>query len=232
MVFAILVCISLVALIVGLVKPSLVIRWGEKKTRFRVLLLYGAMVIVLTVLSSVFQTPEERAANARRAQIEQQQKAEKKIAEDKSKADKAIQEEADKERKAQEESAEKQKKEKEDAERSMKAIQSYKGGAQTINYKTLARNPEQYKGEIVVYTGRVVQVMESGNDLSMRVSIDDKGDNVFLINYRKLANEGRILEDDTLTFYGEFKGITKYKAVLGNEISVPEIKARYIERKN
>ena len=37
----------LIAMVVGLIKPSLVIRWGEKKTRPRVLMIYGGLLIVL-----------------------------------------------------------------------------------------------------------------------------------------------------------------------------------------
>lgn len=36
-----LLLVSLIAMVVGLVKPGLVIRWGEKKTRPRVLMIYG-----------------------------------------------------------------------------------------------------------------------------------------------------------------------------------------------
>lgn len=40
---------SLIAMVVGLIKPSLVIRWGEKKTRLRVLMFYGGLFIVLLI---------------------------------------------------------------------------------------------------------------------------------------------------------------------------------------
>ena len=40
---------SLIAMVVGLIKPGLVIRWGEKKTRPRVLMVYGGLFIVLLI---------------------------------------------------------------------------------------------------------------------------------------------------------------------------------------
>ena len=40
---------SLIAMIVGLINPGLVIRWGEKKTRPRVLMVYGGLLIVLLI---------------------------------------------------------------------------------------------------------------------------------------------------------------------------------------
>lgn len=40
---------SLIAMVVGLIKPGLVIRWGEKKTRPRVLMIYGGLFVVLLI---------------------------------------------------------------------------------------------------------------------------------------------------------------------------------------
>ena len=39
----------LIAIVIGLVKPGLVIKWGEKKTRPRVLVFYGGLFIVLFI---------------------------------------------------------------------------------------------------------------------------------------------------------------------------------------
>lgn len=39
----------LIAIVIGLIKPSQVIRWGEKKTRSRVLMIYGGLFIVLFI---------------------------------------------------------------------------------------------------------------------------------------------------------------------------------------
>jgi hypothetical protein len=40
---------SLIAIIIGLVKPGLVIKWGEKRTRPRVLVFYGGLFIILFI---------------------------------------------------------------------------------------------------------------------------------------------------------------------------------------
>lgn len=96
--------VSLVAMVVGLIKPSIVIRWGEKKTRVRALLIYGGLFIFLMTAGYLSVTPEEKAAIAESARIERQQKAaeekiakekaDKKAAEDKEKSDKASKEAA------------------------------------------------------------------------------------------------------------------------------------------
>lgn len=48
---------SLIAMVVGLIKPGLVIRWGEKKTRPRVLITYGGVFIVLLIALGMTGTP-------------------------------------------------------------------------------------------------------------------------------------------------------------------------------
>ena len=180
--------ICLIALVVGLVKPSLVVRWGEKRTRLRAFMIYGGLLIVFAVLGSAMTSPEEKAARA-----EQEAKA----------------------------AAEKQEIGKDD----------YIKSAQHISFQDLSRNPDNYKGKIVTFSGKVVQVQESGNDVVMRINVTQKQygwDDTVWVNYTKVSKEGRILENDIITFWGQYKGIREYEAVMGNTISVPEITAKYV----
>jgi|GEM_PF-4074228 len=50
---SLLILVSLIAMVVGLVKPGLVIRWGEKKTRPRVLMIYGGLFIVFFIALAI-----------------------------------------------------------------------------------------------------------------------------------------------------------------------------------
>lgn len=50
--------IAFLFLIIGLIKPSLVLRWGHKKTRGRVLLIFGITFFTLTILYGIFVSPE------------------------------------------------------------------------------------------------------------------------------------------------------------------------------
>jgi len=52
--------LSLLGLIVGLVSPKLVIRWGNKRTRGRVLLTYGLAVFVFFILFGITAPPTEQ----------------------------------------------------------------------------------------------------------------------------------------------------------------------------
>ena len=48
---------SLIAMVAGLIKPGMVIRWGEKRTRPRVLMVYGGLFIVLLIGLGMTGTP-------------------------------------------------------------------------------------------------------------------------------------------------------------------------------
>ena len=57
---AALATIAILMTIVGLKRPALVVRWGEKRTRGRVLLYYGIGAVVLSSLSQAVMPDEVR----------------------------------------------------------------------------------------------------------------------------------------------------------------------------
>lgn len=58
--FAVLVLLSLLGFIAGLLSPKLVIRWGSKRTRSRVLFIYGLAVIIFLILFGITTPPVEQ----------------------------------------------------------------------------------------------------------------------------------------------------------------------------
>jgi hypothetical protein len=50
-------------------------------------------------------------------------------------------------------------------------ISHYKSKCVTYDYKTIARDPDKYRGENAKFTGKVIQVMESGNSIMLRVNV-------------------------------------------------------------
>ena len=79
-VFILLFFLSFVILIVGLIKPRWILRWGEIQTRKRVLLIFGSVAIVCFALSNAFLssvTLEEKTAKSERQAIEEKAKEEK-----------------------------------------------------------------------------------------------------------------------------------------------------------
>jgi len=102
-----------------------------------------------------------------------------------------------------------------------------------LDYTQLARNPDNYQGQRIVYVGKVVQTQESGNDMVLRINVT-KGESglwkdTVWVNYTKPVGSNRILEDDVVQLWGTVKGLRHYTAVMGNEVTIPEIDAKYIE---
>ena len=105
---------------------------------------------------------------------------------------------------------------------------TYTAKCSKIDYKSLARNPNMYKGKDYTFTGEVIQVMEDKNNLLLRVNVTAKRYEYLNETYY----EGRILEDDIITLYGKSMGTYTYESVLGSPITVPYIDAMYIDIKS
>ena len=110
----------------------------------------------------------------------------------------------------------------------------------TIDYNSLARNPNLYRGNFYTFTGKVIQAMNesNSNNTVLRVNVTAKRyeyleetyyDDTILVNYNYSSNmESRILEDDIVTIYGQFMGTYTYESIVGMSVTVPSINAEYI----
>ncbi len=107
-----------------------------------------------------------------------------------------------------------------------------------IDFATLARNPDKYKGEKFKFTGEIVQVQEAvfGSTVEMRINITKNvseyldyvswSDTIYAtVDLPKESD--RILEDDIITFYGTCDGQYSYTSVLGSTVSLPKIDIKY-----
>lgn len=109
----------------------------------------------------------------------------------------------------------------------------YKDSCQKISYKELERQPDKYKGKKVKFTGTVVQVCSEAESMfyysTYRVATSGRYNNVVYIYVDNYGSNTRILEDDKITFYGEYDGLYSYKTVLGAQKTIPSIKVEYID---
>ena len=110
--------------------------------------------------------------------------------------------------------------------------QTYKSQCETISYKELERTPDNYEGRNVKFSGYVVQVCSESSSpwtySAYRVATSGKYDNVVMVLVDNYGSNSRILEDDYITFYGEFDGLYSYTAVRGNSITIPKVIAKYV----
>lgn len=103
----------------------------------------------------------------------------------------------------------------------------------SYSYDEIARNPDNYKLEYAVFKGEVIQVMESGEDYTLRVNITQgkyTWSDTILVSYSKQdSGEARILEDDIVMLYGQLYGTYTYETVMGASLTVPLMFAEYVD---
>lgn len=118
---------------------------------------------------------------------------------------------------------------------------TYIAKCSSIDYTSLARNPNQYKGTNYKFTGEVIQVMNNDYNVTLRVNVTPKKysfsnetyyEDTILVSYTYSSSyESKILEDDIVTIYGQSMGTYTYESVLGSPVTVPAINALYIDIK-
>lgn len=120
------------------------------------------------------------------------------------------------------------------------SITDYKELCESIDYKTLARNPDKYKGNNYKFTGEVIQVMEYNSSESVHIRVNvTKETNEYndFVNWKDTIyavvkipkGEDRILEDDIITFWGECDGLYTYENVMSSSTSLPKINIKYFD---
>ena len=110
----------------------------------------------------------------------------------------------------------------------------YKAACKKVAYEDIARQPDKYIDQDVVFTGEVVQVDKiSGNSYYARVNVtkDEYGfyDDTVYITFTLTDGSPKILEDDIVTFYGVCTGEASYTSVFGQQITIPSGDVAYID---
>lgn len=112
--------------------------------------------------------------------------------------------------------------------------EEYISKCNNFTYKEIARNPNNYKGKRAKFTGEVIQVQEGyNNNVVLRVNIT-KGEygmweDTIWVDYKYTnSNESKILENDIINIYGEMQGQKSYTSILGSQVTLPQINAKYI----
>jgi len=132
-------------------------------------------------------------------------------------------------KKIEEEEAKKKKEEEQAAKK--KEEEEKKGYNTGITYKQMARTPDEYKGKLVKFKGKVLQVMEGDNETHIRLAVNNDYDTVLYCGYDPSILPFRILEDDQLTIYGVSVGLYSYQSTGAGTITIPCVWVDKIELK-
>ncbi len=138
----------------------------------------------------------------------------------------AQEKEAAEKKKAEEEAA---KKAEEEAAKQAEEEELARGYETGITYDQLARTPDDYVGEKVKFSGKVVQVMEGTDEIQLRLAVNDNYDQIIYLAYSPEIVEQRVLEDDYLTIYGHSFSTITYESTLGGNITIPAVLVDIVE---
>ena len=119
--------------------------------------------------------------------------------------------------------------------------EEYIASCEEIDYKSLARNPEQYEGKRLKVKIEVAQIMTPGllksggyrgyEDYDFDIMDDSQTylEKEWYIEY-ETDNEPRILKDDIIIFYGEYGCVEELeRALTGTKDYIPVLNGKYHE---
>jgi len=111
-------------------------------------------------------------------------------------------------------------------------IKEYKNSCKKYSFNTIARNPDKYDGKKMKFTGEVIQVLEVGDTVTIRLNVtkNEYGwyeDTIYCV-YNYTSGESKILEDDIITIWGECKGDYSYTSIFGATITLPKVDVKYV----
>lgn len=100
-------------------------------------------------------------------------------------------------------------------------IEAQKAEYVVVPYNDVARNPDNYIGEKLLVSGKVIQVQESDESQTYRIAQDSDYDKVYVVRYIRKEGESRILEDDIVNAYIACLGDVTYTTIMGGKVTVP-----------
>ena len=155
------------------------------------------------------------------SEVEESIKAEESLAEER--------EAKEEEERLAKEKEEEERREQESIEAAEKWQEKLNNPRTDVTYDNLMRTPDEYFGEVIQYSGTVLQTITSDNTVQQRVALYDDYDKIVLIEYYTDLPEVRLLDDDYITFTGMSFGTITYETVLGAKLEIPSI---FVERIN
>lgn len=92
------------------------------------------------------------------------------------------------------------------------------------------RNPDSFAGKNIMYSGKIVQVLEGDDKTPTNIIIENNIDgNRVNILYDRKQGQPRYLENDYITVLGVFDRIESMKNLAGESIPMPIIDCKYID---
>ena len=92
-------------------------------------------------------------------------------------------------------------------------------------FDEFSRRPDAHLDEPVVFSAKVVQVIEGSDSSEYRMAVDDDYDAMIYVFLPNSSRTMRILEDDKVSVTGTFGGLLTYQSTMGAPITIPKCTA-------
>ena len=104
--------------------------------------------------------------------------------------------------------------------------QDFKANCSHIDYAQLEKDPNKYKDQNAVFSGKIFQIQEKNGEGMILLSTGDYNTNLVYVDYSG-AND--FVENDQVTIYGVLKGDKSYNTRIGSN-NLPYMEGKYIEK--
>lgn len=92
------------------------------------------------------------------------------------------------------------------------------------------RNPDLFKGKDILYTGKIIQVLEGNDEYPTNIIIENDIDGEMVnILYERKEGQPRYLVEDYISVLGVFDRIESMEMLTGEQVPVPIIDCNYID---
>ena len=104
--------------------------------------------------------------------------------------------------------------------------QDFKANCSHVDYAQLEKDTSKYKGQNVVFSGKIFQIQEKNGKGMILLSTGDYNSDLVYVDYNG-AND--FVENDHVTIYGVMKGDKSYNTRMGTN-NLPYMEGKYIEK--
>ena len=102
--------------------------------------------------------------------------------------------------------------------------QDFKANCSHIDYAQLQKDPSKFKGQNVVFSGKIFQIQENNGKGMILLSTGDYNTDLVYIDYN---GPNDFVENDQVTIYGVMKGDKTYNTRIGSN-NLPYMEGKYI----
>lgn len=99
---------------------------------------------------------------------------------------------------------------------------------ESLEYKGVSRDPDDYDGRYVRFNGKVLQVIEDDEFVAFRIASKGNYDDMVFVAMMIPEHYSRILEDDRVEVSGQYAGLYSYKTVRGDTLTIPMVRAETV----